>query len=103
MIYFLPAQTHKKFIFDQFMYNVKSILVLMKICMFPLKVYGFSEQVDQIPMKMDDSSNPAFKTAPQLLTEMIEPQRLLQPRQKHYCKFSQGSKINSITNQQEVV
>lgn len=70
MIYILSTQIHhQKIIFGWLMYNAQSILVLMQVCMLALKVYVFSEQRNQTPMKMNGPSDPAFKTTSRLLTD----------------------------------
>ena len=74
------------------MHTAHSILVLMQICMLPLKVYVFSEQEDSTPAKTGGPGDQAFQNASvavffrvlhpeqlKLLAEMVQPHRLLQP------------------------
>lgn len=45
------------------MYNTQSILVLIQKFMLPLKVYAFSEQGDQTPIKMDGPGDQEYQNA----------------------------------------
>ena len=52
----------------------------------------------------NDSDNPTSKTASRLLTEMIQPHRLFQPRLNTYSDFLRVPQRSPVpTNQQEVV
>ena len=59
--------------------------------MFPVKVYIFSEQGHKTPIKMDGPGDPASRTASRLLTKLIQPQKIFQPRLNNYPDFSQDS------------
>ena len=69
------------------MYNAQSVFVLVQICMLPLKVYVFSEQGDQTPIKTNDPGDLASRTASRLLTEMLHPHTTLQSGPNNHPYF----------------
>lgn len=88
-MYYTLLNIKQEFIFVWLVYDTQSILVLVKICMLPLKVCVSSEAGDQTSIKMAGPGDPALtmprlqfsqssisRTTSRLLTEMVLPHRL---------------------------
>lgn len=74
-IYLLKHKT--RIIFNWLVYTKHSRLVLLQLCMLPFKVYAFSEQGDQTPIKTGGPGDPECLSCSLL--------RVLHPEQPQGC------------------
>ena len=84
--------------------------------MLPFKVYLFSEQGGQVPLKMGGPGDPSSQNTSitafsefciwngfKALVNMVQPHRLFLPGLDHYSNFINIHKDTSIPKQQEAV